>query len=400
VPTKTGHITRFEFIALVASMMALNSLAIDVMLPALPAIGEALGIHSENERQFVIVAYVAGFGLAQLAYGPLGDSFGRRGPLLAGMILYVACAVAAAFISNSAALFALRFLQGLGAAGTRVLSNSVIRDRYSGDDMAKASSLALMVFMAMPIVAPGIGQLILLLGTWQTIFLWMGGLACAVTLWTFFRLPETLHPENRRPLRVSTIGEAFWLVASNRTALCYGLCGALLTGCMFGFIVSCQQIFTGIYDLGPWFPLAFASVAGVLALASFLNSRLVKRYGMRRLSLTATVIFIVGGTVFLTWSSLGTIPFSMFLLLVLVIQFAFGFLFPNLSALAAEPLGSVAGTAASVFGFMQTVGGALLGAWTGQSFNGTTTPLALSWVVYGVGVALLISIAEGRLKQR
>jgi DHA1 family bicyclomycin/chloramphenicol resistance-like MFS transporter len=228
----------------------------------------------------------------------------------------------------------------------------------------------------------------------------MAALAAAITLWTYLRLPETLKPECRRPLRASAIAEGFWLVVSNRVALCYGLCSALLTGCMFGFITSSQQIFADIYDLGPWFPLAFASVAAALALASFINSRLVERYGARRLSQTALLIYLVAGIGFLAWSMVGQIPFPAFLAIVLAMQFAFGFLYSNLSALAAEPLGSVAGTAASVFGFLQTAGGAVLGTWTGQSFNGTTMPLSLSWVAYGAGVAVLIWIAEHHPKRQ
>ena len=158
----SAHLTRVlsrpEFIALMAAMMALNALAIDVMLPALPYMGEALGVTSENERQFVISAYMLGFGFAQIAFGPLSDRFGRRAPLLIGIVVYIVAAIAAAFSPSFAILLALRFTQGLGAAGTRVIATSMVRDLYSGRAMAEVMSLTFMVFMAIPIIAPGIAR--------------------------------------------------------------------------------------------------------------------------------------------------------------------------------------------------------------------------------------------------
>ena len=162
-------LSRVEFIALIAGLMALNALAIDIMLPALPYMGEALGISHENERQFVVGVYMFGFGFAQLAFGPLTDRFGRRAPLLIGLFIYLACAFAATFAPNFTVLLVLRFIQGLGAAGTRVIATAVVRDRYSGREMAEIMSLTFMVFMAIPILAPGIGQVILLAGPWQYI---------------------------------------------------------------------------------------------------------------------------------------------------------------------------------------------------------------------------------------
>ena len=221
-------LSRPEFIALVAALMGLNALAIDVMLPALPYMGEALGVSEENERQFVIGAYMMGFGIAQLAFGPLTDRFGRRGPLLAGLAIYLVCAFAATFAPNFAALLALRFAQGLGAAGTRVIATAVVRDRFSGRAMAEVMALTFMVFMAIPIVAPGIGQVLLLVGPWETIFIFMGALAAAIAVWAYLRLPETLAPEKRRPLRLGSIAEGFRLVFTNRVAISYGLAGMFL----------------------------------------------------------------------------------------------------------------------------------------------------------------------------
>ena len=392
------ELSRVEFIGLVAGLMALNALAIDVMLPALPYMGEALGVSQENERQFVVGVYMLGFGLAQLAFGPLTDRYGRRAPLLAGLLVYLLCAFAATFAPDFGVLLALRFVQGMGAAGTRVIATAVVRDRYSGREMAEIMSLTFMVFMAIPIIAPGIGQVILLTGPWQYIFLFMTGLALAITLWAFFRLPETLRPEKRRPLSFGSVVEGFRIVLTNRVALFYGLAGTFLFGAMFGFISASQQIFVEIYGLGPLFPVAFAAMAGLIAVAQFVNSRVVKHFGMRRLSHFAILVYVAFSATWLLLALLGPVPFPLFFGLFLVIQWMFGWAASNMNSLSMEPLGAVAGTAASVFGFTQTVGGALLGTYIGQHFDGTLVPNAMGYVVMGALVLGCILIAErGRL---
>lgn len=387
-------ISRPEFIVLLAAMMALNALAIDIMLPALPYMGEALGVTNENERQFVIAAYMLGFGAAQLVFGPLSDRFGRRAPLLIGLVVYVICAFTAVFAPSFAVLLGLRFVQGMGAAGTRVIATSIVRDRFSGRAMAEVMSLTFMVFMAIPIIAPGIGQILLLSGPWQTIFIFMGGLATIFGLWAFLRLPETLDPANRRPLTVSAVTEGFRIVFTNRMALSYGLAGMFLFGALFGFISTAQQIYVEIYGLGVYFPVAFAAMAGLMAVSSFLNSRIVKRFGMRRISHMAVLVFIGVSAIWLTLSVAGFMPLWLFFSLLAVAMFMFGWGAANMNSLSMEPLGAVAGTASSVFGFIQTVGGALLGSFIGQQFDGTVVPVATGYLVMGVLTLGCILIAE------
>jgi DHA1 family bicyclomycin/chloramphenicol resistance-like MFS transporter len=369
-----------------------------VMLPALPYMGEALGVSNENERQLVIGAYMFGFGLAQLAYGPLTDRFGRRGPLFVGLVVYVICAFAATFAPNFAVLLALRFAQGMGAAGTRVISTAIVRDRFEGREMAQVMSLTFMIFMAIPIVAPGIGQVILLTGPWQYIFLFMGGLATVFGIWGYLRLPETMHPEYRRPLSFSSVLDGFRIVVTNRVALFYGLAGTFLFGAMFGFISASQQIFVEIYGLGAMFPVAFAVMAGGIAVAQFLNSRLVRTVGMRRIAHTANLGYVVAASVLLVLALLGPVSFPLFFGLLMIIQFCFGWAASNMNSLSMEPLGRVAGTAASVFGFTQTIGGALIGTYIGQHYDGTLVPNAMGYAVMGVLVLVCVLVAEkGRL---
>jgi DHA1 family bicyclomycin/chloramphenicol resistance-like MFS transporter len=391
-------LSRPEFIALMAALMALNALAIDVMLPALPYMGEALGVANENERQYVVSSYMLGMGIAVLAFGPLSDRFGRRGPLLVGMGIYIVAAIAAIFAPTFGALLLLRFIQGMGAASVRVITMSVVRDRYSGRDMAEVMSLTFMVFMAIPIIAPGIGQILLLTGPWQTIFIFMGALAAAFWFWTYKRLPETLAMDKRRPLTLSGIATSFKIVFTNRPAISYGLAGMFLFGALFGFISSSQQIYVDIYGLGVYFPVAFAAMAGLMAVSSFTNSRVVRRLGMRRLSHGAILVFTIGAGVWLALALMGFMPLWLFFSLLAIIMFCFGWASSNMNSLSMEPLGKVAGTAASVFGFIQTVGGALIGSYTGQHFDGTTVPAASGYFAMGALALICILIAEkGRL---
>ncbi len=387
-------IPRWEFIALAAALMALNALAIDIMLPGLQQIGASLGVENENHRQYVISAYFGGLAFALLAYGPASDRFGRRKPLLFGLSVYLMAAFAAAFAPNFETLLALRFIQGIGAASTRVIAVSMVRDRFGGRAMAEIMSLVFMVFMIVPVVAPSIGQLMMLFGNWHLIFICMGTIALAITAWAVVRLPETMHPEDRRPFSIAAIGQAFGIVLTNRTSLWYTLASSTVFGALFGFINSAQQVYVGIYDLGVWFPVIFAVIAGMMAISSFLNSQLVGRFGMRRLSHGALVGFCIVSAIWFVSSLFGQLPLPLFILLFAAAMFQFGWIGSNFNALSMEPLGHIAGSASSVQGFMQTLGGGLIGAMIGQSFNGTTTPLAAGFCGVSLISLTCVLIAE------
>jgi DHA1 family bicyclomycin/chloramphenicol resistance-like MFS transporter len=222
----------------------------------------------------------------------------------------------------------------------------------------------------------------------------MGLLGAAITAWAYFRLPETQHPEDRRPFTLAAIWQAFGIVLTNRTSLFYTLASAVVFGSLFGFINSAQQIYVGIYGLGVMFPVIFAAIAGMMALSSFLNSRFVKRFGMRRLSHGALIAFTL---VSLTWFLLslnGELPLVVFVALFASAMFPFGWIGSNFNAIAMEPLGHIAGSASAVQGFIQTLGGGILGALLGQAFDGTTTPLAAGFFGFGLFSLILVVIGE------
>jgi DHA1 family bicyclomycin/chloramphenicol resistance-like MFS transporter len=385
-----------EFITLAAFLMAINSLAIDIMLPALQQIGASLGVENENHRQYVVTAYLIGFGSAQLFYGPLSDRFGRRIPLLIGITIYVASAVGIAVIPSFTGLLALRLIQGLGSAATRVITISIVRDVYGGRQMAEVMSLIMMVFMIVPVIAPGSGQVIMLFSTWHMIFVFIATMATLVGIWMFFRLPETLKPENVRPFTFKSVMSGFGIFLTNRVALCYTIATTFLFGALFGFINSAQQIYNGIYGLGVYTPLAFAGVALFMAFSSFVNSQFVGRFGMRRLSHAALVGFIVITFVWLLVQIYGPapMPFPLFMVFFALAMFQYGWIGSNFNSLAMEPLGHVAGTASSVLGFMSTVGGAMIGAGIGQAYDGTATPMVVGYFTVSLIGLFFVLIAE------
>ena len=387
-----------QFGALIAALMAVNALAIDSMLPALPAIGHSLGVDDENRRQWIVTAYLLGFGAAQIVYGPLADRLGRRPVLLCGLAGYAAFALLASLSTSFVTLLAARALMGVGAAATRVLAVSIVRDRFSGRDMARVMSLAFIVFLAVPILAPSIGQIIMLFGPWRWVF---GALSCfgaCVLAWAALRLPETLQPAARLPFSTGRIVGAFRLALTDRTAVGYMLASTLILGALFGFINSAQQIFSDTLGAPRLFTSVFALIAGFMALSSFLNSRIVGRFGPRRVSHAALCGFVALASAHVALALAGRETLVGFALLQAGVWFCFGLVFSNFGSLAMEPLGRVAGTASSVQGCVTTVGGAVIGFFVGQSFDGTAVPMSVGFVVCGSSALGVVLFAErGRL---
>ncbi|MFB9952578.1 multidrug effflux MFS transporter [Rhizobium puerariae] len=401
-PERLRGMGRAEFIAMMAMLMALNALAIDIMLPGLGEIGASLGVVTENHRQYVVSSYVFGLGAAQILYGPLSDRFGRRKPMIFGIAVYIVCAIGIVVVPSFGAMLALRFIQGAGAAATRVITISVVRDVFGGRAMAEVMSLIMMVFMIVPIIAPGTGQLIMFFGNWHLIFVFIAVVSLAIGFWMYARLPETLDPADVRPFTVSSILDGFRIVLTNRIALCYTISSTFIFGALFGFINSAQQIYGGIYQLGVWFPVAFAAVAVFMSTASFLNARFVGRFGMRRLSHGSLMGFIAITFLWMLVQVFGPQPMPILLFLVFfsLAMFQFGWIGSNFNSLAMEPLGHVAGTASSVLGFMSTVGGSVIGVIIGQAFDGTALPLVAGFFTVSIiGLVFVLIGEKGQLFQ-
>ena len=387
-----------EFVALMAALMAVNALSIDAMLPVLPQIGASLDITSPNERQWVITAYLLGFGAAQLFYGPLADHFGRKPVLLAGLAAYTLFTVMSVFAATLDVMIAARALQGMAAAATRVLAITIIRDLYSGRTMARVMSLTFIVFLAAPIVAPTLGQAIAAVAPWQWIFGALAIFGGGTAVWSWRRLPESLHPEDRRPMSTDGILQAFRLVLSSRVAVGYMLALTAMIGGLFGFINSVQQVFAVALGAPQLLTSVFALAAAWMAVASFINSRVVERIGSRRVSHFALLGFIAIASAHSVVAAAGYETVWSFALLQSAMLFCFGLIGANFNSIAMEPLGKIAGTASSVLGFVTTVGGALIGFYIGQHFDGTVLPLTLGFTACGLATLSFVALTEkGRL---
>ncbi|GJE38906.1 DHA1 family bicyclomycin/chloramphenicol resistance-like MFS transporter [Methylobacterium persicinum] len=383
-----------EFVTIVALMMAVTAISIDNLLPAFPAIESRFAVSDPNHLQLLVYVYMLGFGPAQIIYGPLSDSLGRRPVLMASLGVYVAGCLLAMVAPSFGWLLAARVIQGIGAAGGRVLSTAIVRDRFAGRDMASVMSLIMMVFLIVPMIAPAIGGAMLAFGSWIYVFISMLVLAFILTAWFGWRMPETLHPEYRRPLSLKATIQAVRLTVSTRVAVGYATALGLLTGCIMGYVGSAEQVFdTGLYRLGPLFPLAFGMVAGAMGAATLINSRVVRRLGMRRLSHAGTLAFTLVGLVQVAVGLAygGHPPLALFLAVLAANQFLISFAMPNFNALALEPLGAVAGTASSFLGFYTTILGAACGYAIGQSFDGTVLPIGLGYA--GLGALALVVVA-------
>jgi DHA1 family bicyclomycin/chloramphenicol resistance-like MFS transporter len=387
-----------EFVALIAALQAVGALGVDAMLPNLPAIGHALGVAQENRRQLIITVYMLGFGSAQIVYGPLADRFGRRPVLLGGLLLFAAFSLNAALASTFPALLFARLLQGIAAAAVRVVPVSIVRDCYAGRAMARVMSLASLVFMGVPAIAPTLGQAVLRLGPWPLIFAVLAAIALCAFVWALIRLPETLHPQDRLPIRAGRIAAAFRAAATNRTSVAYVAGQTLMFGALMGYIVSSQQLVAETFHAPSLFTAVFALMAGLLAVAALLNSRLVVQIGMRRLSHSGLLAFIALSAIHLALALGGGETLLVFAVFQAGAMLAFGFTSGNFSAMAMEPMGHIAGVAASLQGTVATMGAALIAYVIGQQFNGSAAPVEAGYLICSLLALAATLVAErGRL---
>src|SRR5579863_5178094 len=386
-----------EFVALAAALMATQAIAVDTMLPALPTIGVALQILNQNHSQWIVTAYLVGVGCGQLFWGQLSDRYGRRPVLLTGLGVYAVAAVLSGLTTSFTTLLAWRFAHGLAGA-SMVVSRSVIRDLYSGRPMARVMSLTFIVFLMVPVLAPSLGQMILWLAPWRSIFLIFGAFAVAVFLWVLLRLPETLHPEYRLTLTRAHIARAVALVLGNRTSLCYTLAVTVLFGSILAYVGMVQQIFEYAFHRASLMPAMFALCASSMGVTAFLNSRIVERVGMRIISHLGLLLFITITGLHVLVAGLGLERLWTFVVLQSATLACIGLTASNFGAMAMEPVGSVAGIGAWLQGFISTFGGAVVGALIGRRFNGATLPLAGGAFVCGLSSLLFVLLAEqGRL---
>lgn len=385
---------------MMAMVMALNALAIDAMLPALPAIGKGLGVIVANDRQYVISIYIFGTALGALIYGPLADRFGRRGVLVPALIAYTIFALGCGLATSFPMLLALRFGHGVVSAALGVIVVAVIRDLFSGDAMAKRLSLIFLVFMIVPIIAPTIGAGVAALAGWRAIFLVLAVMGVVMLLW-LRRLPETLDPADVRALDVRTMVAGWATVTRHRRAAGYMLASGVMQAALFGYLNSSEQIIAEVFDAQALFPLIFACVAVGIAIANFSNAAIVERFGARRVSQTAVFAFMATSIAQVAAALGGTETLVMFTGLMMVNVGLIGFIGSNFGSIAMEDFGHMAGIASSYQSFAKALVAALLGAFIGQQYDGTTLPLAYAFLCSAAaGLALVFWAERGKLFTR
>ena len=381
-----------EFITLMALLMCLTALSIDIMLPSLPDIAAALNVTDLSQLPLIISLYMGGLAVGQLFWGPLADKYGRRRPLLAGLVVFALASLVAATSQSFHFLIAARFLQGFAGAAGRIISMAVVRDLFAGRQMARVMSTIMMVFILVPILAPALGQGIVLFGTWRWVFLVLLLVSLTGLAWSGLRLPETRAPDAPR----FTVAAAFRLVMGTRITLGYMIAAGFMFGCLVSYIASAQQIFAGSYSLGKLFPLAFGGVACAMAAASFTNSRLVQKLGMRRLSHTALTGFLIVSAVLAIIAYLGKPPLAVTLGGLGLCFFLYGMVLSNFNAIAMQPVGQAAGMAASLIGAYTTATGALFGTVVARQFADGPLALLTGFALLAFCALLTVFLTEGQ----
>lgn len=402
--SKTGKISEpgeGELVLMMASLMALNALAIDTMLPAFPLMRDSLNITNANDVQFIISVFLGGIGLGSIFYGPLSDRFGRRAVLIPAILGYAVFSLACSIAPSFEILLIVRFFQGLCGAAMGVLVAAVIRDRFEGDKMARHMSMIYMTFMVVPIIAPLIGALLLKIAQWQWIFNIFALLALALAAWVWRRLPETLAPANRQAIEPRAIAGNWGRVIRHRAAIGYVLASGVVQGALYGYLTASEQLFSDAFRARDFFPIGFAIIAIGIACANFTNSRIVERFGARRVSHGALFLFILLAALQLLAAYWMPRSLALFLVLITGNMAMIGFLGSNFSAIAMQPFGQIAGSASSFQQTMRTFLGACIGAIIGAQFNGSVVPIAAGFCICGViSLCLVLASERGRLFTR
>ncbi|UWR04869.1 multidrug effflux MFS transporter [Ruegeria conchae] len=398
----TNRMSRGEFIALVAMMFATIAFSIDSMLPALPEIGKELSPNDMNKAQLILTSFVLGMGIGTFFTGPISDAVGRKPVIYGGVALYILASAVAWASSSLELVLAARVVQGLGAAGPRVVAMAIIRDLYAGREMARIISIAMMIFTLVPAAAPLLGAGVIALVGWRGIFVSFMLFASIIVVWMATRLPESLAPENRRPFRLPLMIAAVKEMMTHPTVRLSILVQTLCMGLLFTMLTMVQPVFDVIHDRAESFPFWFGFVALISGSASLLNAALVVRLGMRRIVTWALGAQIIITACVIVLNAMPLSPdasFALFVTWQTTVFFMAGVTMGNLNAIAMEPMGHIAGMAASVIGSIATVLAAAIAAPVGLLFDGSITPLTTGVLIMCIlGFSLMLHM--GRIENR
>jgi len=385
-----------EFVALMALMMSLVALSIDAILPALGLIESALNVQSSQALQLVITSLILGLGIGQLLLGPLSDSFGRKPIVYIGFGIFFCGSLLCIFAPSFDVLLIGRFIQGLGLAAPRVLTTAIIRDKYAGTQMAQVMSFIFVVFIIVPMLAPLLGQFILLWARWPMVFGAMLVIGAISGGWFALRQPETLNPQYRQPFKLNVLVAAFKQVCQTRVAIGYTLTAGIVSGAFYTYLGSAQQLFQQAYGLGDSFALYFAALALAIGLSSLFNGKMVVIKGMQYMVWRALTVLAISSVLFMAivLSGAGLPPLSWTTGYLIVAFCSIGILFGNLNALAMEPLGHLAGMGAAVVGSLSTLIAAGFAITVSVFFDHTMLPLTATFLIAACAAGLISYCVE------
>lgn len=389
---------KFEFIALMASLMSIVALSIDALLPALPEIGNHLGVIDTNDNQLLITMIFLGLGFGQLIFGPLSDSFGRKPIVYIGFVLFIVASIICVSTKSFEVMIVGRVLQGVGLSSPRSIALSMIRDLFSGDYMAKVMSIIVMFFILVPVVAPALGQWIIHILNWQSVFYFNLIFGIGIMIWFWLRQPETLPKEKRIKFSSHLFIDGLKEFIKYKEAVAFTFVSGFITGSFMVYLSTSQQIFQEQYDLAELFPYIFASLAISVGLATYLNSRLVEKYGMWRMAYMAAIAYSVVSILYVILFYSGNNPSIFVLLSFFALQFfAVGFLFGNLRAIAMQPLGHIAGIGAAINGFVSTVLAVPIANYIGSFVSTSVLPLFIGFSVFGLLSVLVFVMMKTKM---
>ncbi len=368
---------------LIALIISLVALSIDAMLPALPDIAADLMFEDANDAQYIITMLFIGMGIGQIIFGPLSDSIGRKPAINLGFVVFILGCLMSINAQDFNDMMVGRFFQGLGAAGPRIVSIALVRDRFAGRQMARVMSFVMTIFILIPIIAPSIGQLIVNFSTWHSIFVLFLVLTVVAMTWFSLRQPETLPRENRISFSPAQMMSDIKSICAIPAAMGYTITMGFIFGAFIGYLSSAQQILQTQYALGNQFAIYFGVLAASIGLASLVNAKLVMRFGMRRLSRAAMTVTALLSVPFflLALYYQGHPPLAQLMAYLLCVFFFFGIMFGNLNALAMEPLGHIAGLGSALVGSISTLMSVMLGIIVAGAYDGTILPLVASFAI-------------------
>ncbi len=384
--TTNSDISFAEFVTLVALMTSLSALAIDTMLPALKMIGQDLGVANVNDSQLIVGLLFLGMALGPIIFGPISDSFGRKFSIYLGLLVFIIGSLISLYTHSFFWMLVGRVLQGVGSSGPRVVTIAMIRDRFQGAMMARVMSFVTAIFILVPAIAPSIGQLILMVSHWRSIFILFLVLSVVLLVWFGLRQPETLAIEKRNPYNLVNISQSIWMVLKNSTALGYTLAIGFLFGGFLGYLSTAQLMFDDIYKTGNLFPAYFAVLALTFGFASLINAKLVLKFGMWKMAHTAIWLHLFNSLLFLVICVFteGVPDFKLFMMYCMLTFSFIAVTFGNLNSMAMQPLGKIAGIGAAVIAGLSTIVSLPFGILLGQFFNYTLYPLVIGYCVLAI----------------